>query len=164
MKLQKEKVLLMTHLTDGPLRTRWGLRTGEFGHEIKIFLPKWDYRINQNILFCSMDKATSIAIHILPGLFYYLIRWSPNLSPDNQLPNLLPLSWTEQFLYPLGIYITWQLIHFCIQFTIIEKDPTLVTSLRYLAGDAKNPCTIYGTKLAVKLGISISLKLYITIA
>ena len=150
----------MTHLKDGTLRTRWGLRTGEFGHEIKIFLPKWDYRINQNILFCSMDKATSIAIHILPGLFYYLIRWCPNLSPDNQLPNLLPLSWTEQFLYPLGIYITWQLIHFCIQFTIIEKDPTLVTSLRYLAGDAKNPCTIYGTKLAVKLGISITQIVY----
>ena len=155
--MKDKKVFLMIHLTDGPLRTRWGLRTDEFGHEIKIFLPKWDYRINQNILFCSMDKATSIAIHILPGLFYYLIRWCPNLSPDNQLPNLLPLSWTEQFLYPLGIYITWQLIHFCIQFTIIEKDPTLVTSLRYLAGDAKNPCTIYGTKLAVKLGISILL-------
>ena len=125
----------------------------------KEILPHYIYRF----ILCSIDKATSVAIHILPGIFHYLIRWCPKLSPDNQLPNLLPLSWREQFLYPLGIYFTWQLIYFGIQFTIIEKDATLVTSLRFMAGDAKNPCTIYGTKLAVKLS-KVLLKLYISIA
>ena len=62
------------------------------------------------------------------------------------------LTWSEQFAYPLCFYLSWQLIYFCIQFTHIEKDQTLVTSLRHLARDHKNPFMILIYKLATYLG------------
>ena len=66
--------------------------------------------------------------------------------------NMNPLTFKEQFYYPLIFYLAWQLFYFYIQFTIIEKDRSLVTSLRWLAKDHKNPMSHYGTKLAIYLG------------
>ena len=106
-----------------------------------------------SLVFHSMDKVTSFAIHILPGTFYYLLRWNPKLSPDShQLPNFTSLTWTEQFLNPLTFYIIWQIFYLIIHYTVIEKDPTLVTSIRHLCKDTKNPSHKLGAKLAVKLG------------
>ena len=96
-------------------------------------------------------QVTSFAIHIMPGLFHYLLRWDSRMWNGLEV-KFTSLTWSEQFFYPLCFYLTWQLVYFYIQFTYIEKDKTLVTSLRHLARDHKNPSTILGYKLATYLG------------
>ena len=65
---------------------------------------------------------------------------------------LKPLTYTEQFFWPMTFYLCWQFFYFYLQYAYIEKDKTLVTSLRYLVRDSKNPTTKYGYKVAIKLG------------
>ena len=109
-----------------------------------------------SLVFHSIDKVTSFALHIMPGLACYLLRWDPRMKDLASLPQdgLTSLTWSEQFLYPLAFYLTWQCLYLYIQFTIIEKDKTLVTSLRHLAQDYKNPATKVGYRMAVALGFS----------
>ena len=105
-----------------------------------------------SLVFHSMDKVTSFAIHILPATFYYLIRWHPALSKDYQPTKISPISWSENFLYPLAFYLSWQVIYLIVHFLVIEKDPTLVTSMRHLVKDKKNPSHKFGKKWAINLG------------
>ena len=84
------------------------------------------------------------------------MRWNTNLQDAGlAAKHMNPLTLQEQFVYPMTFYFAWQLFYSYIQFTIIEKDKTLVTSLRHLAKDHKNPSTKMGTKLAVRLGKSM---------
>lgn len=105
-----------------------------------------------SLVFHSLDKVTSFALHIMPCLTYYLLRWDERMIQAGLATQLKSLSWTEQFYYPLCFYLSWQLFYFYVQFTVIEKDKELVTSLRHLANDHKNPSTKMGTKLAIKMG------------
>lgn len=106
-----------------------------------------------SLVFHSIDKVTSFALHMMPPLLCYLMRWNTNLQDAGlAAKHMNPLTFQEQFVYPMTFYLAWQLFYSYIQFTIIEKDKTLVTSLRHLAKDHKNPSTKMGTKLAVRLG------------
>ena len=87
------------------------------------------------------------------GLICHLMRFDTRLQAAGfAQKNLGPLTLKEQFFYPMIFYVVWQLFQLFIQFTVIEKDQTLVTSLRYLAKDQKNPMTKFFTKLAIFLG------------
>ena len=87
------------------------------------------------------------------GLICHLMRFDTRLQVAGLAQkNLGSLTLKEQFFYPLIFYVAWQLFQLFIQFTVIEKDQTLVTSLRYLAKDHKNPMTKFFTKLALFLG------------
>ena len=88
----------------------------------------------------------------MPCLTYYLLKWDERMIQAGLATTLGPLSWTEQFYYPLCFYLSWQLFQFYVQFAFIEKDKELITSLRHLVKDYKNPMTKIGTKLAIKLG------------
>lgn len=105
-----------------------------------------------SLVFHSIDKVTSFALHIMPGLTYYLLRWDPRMIEAGLAVKLENLTLKEQFLYPMTFYLCWQLFYFYLQYTIIEKDRTLVTSLRHLVNDRKMPATIWGTRYAVKFG------------
>ena len=83
------------------------------------------------------------------------MRWETRLQDAGLTSkDISPLTFKEQFVYPLAFYSVWQLWYLFITFTIIEKDKTLMTSMRYLAKDHKNPMTIVGGRLAVYLGIA----------
>ena len=60
----------------------------------------------------------------------YLLRWDviPGSAPETGLS----LSLVTGILIPMALYSAWQLVYLYIQHTIIDKDPELVTSLRYL--------------------------------
>lgn len=105
-----------------------------------------------SLVFHSIDKVTSFALHIFPGLNYYLLKWDHRMMDHGLAVPIDNLTWEEQFLYPMTFYLTWQMFYFYLQYTVIEKDKSLVTSLRYLVGDHKNPSTKLGYKWAVKLG------------
>ena len=81
------------------------------------------------------------------------MRWETRLQDAGLAQkDISPLTLEEQFVYPLAFYSAWQLWYLFITFTIIEKDKNLMTSMRYLAKDHKNPMTIYGGRLGVFLG------------
>jgi len=106
-----------------------------------------------SLVFHSIDKVTSFALHIMPPLICYVLRWDTRLQEAGlAAKHMSPMTLQEQFVYPMTFYLAWQLFYLYIQFTIIEKDKTLITSLRHLSRDHKNPSTKMGTKLAVKLG------------
>ena len=42
------------------------------------------------------------------------------------------LSFVEAFVTPMVFYAIWQVFYLYIQYTVIDHDPELVTSLRYL--------------------------------
>jgi hypothetical protein len=93
-----------------------------------------------SIVFHSLDKMTSFYIHIMPPLTYYLLRW--NIIPDSVPESGLSLSFTSALLVPLTFYLIWQVMHLYIQQTVIDNDPELVTSVRYLTSNKRS--VIYG--------------------
>ena len=98
-----------------------------------------------SLVFHSLDKVTSIAIHFLPGLLTYLERWS---NPDSVLNakgagSGTRLGWTGAFLEPLAFYLAWQVLYI-LKTEIVDRrslaaDPSIQTSLRWMTRDTKNP-------------------------
>ena len=96
-----------------------------------------------SLVFHSLDKVTSIAIHLLPGLLTYLERWSKPDSVLNPANDTNALVWKESFLEPLAFYLVWQLLYI-LKTEIVDReslaaDPSIQTSLRWLTRDTKNP-------------------------
>ena len=85
-----------------------------------------------SLVFHSIDKLTSIYIHVLPPLTVHLYRWglieSSVIDPADTLsladlvlgPSLLYLAWQAAFLLATEVVLAEQL----------SRDPTLVTSVR----------------------------------
>ncbi|KAN0003729.1 hypothetical protein ACTFIZ_009890 [Dictyostelium cf. discoideum] len=64
-----------------------------------------------SMVFHSLDKATSVIVHIFPSLVTYSLRWNDEFlfSKENQIeePN-----WKNFYLYPIVAYSIWQLVYF----------------------------------------------------
>jgi len=109
-----------------------------------------------SLVFHSLDKLTSFFIHAFPPLTMHLLRWG--LIPNNSIKPEDSLSASEALLLPLGLYICWQIAYWIITEGILKEqlqsDPTLITSLRYLANDKKNSFRSLCLKLLVWLKVS----------
>ena len=93
------------------------------------------------------------------------MRWETRLQDAGLASkDINPLTLKEQFVYPLAFYSAWQFWYLFITFTVIEKDKTLMTSMRYLAKDLKNPMTIVCGRLLVILGMYHALKMILIAA
>jgi len=62
-------------------------------------------------------QVTSFAIHIMPAIFHYLLRWEPQMKFGNDHS----LHLTNFILYPLFIYLLWQAVYLFIQFNYIDE-------------------------------------------
>merc|ERR1719481_181975 len=64
----------------------------------------------------------------------------------------------DVLLLPLGLYSAWQLTYWfiteCLLRQQLESDPSLITSLRYLANDKKNAFRNLNIKLLLWLGVA----------
>ncbi|KAM9981341.1 hypothetical protein ACTFIY_003657 [Dictyostelium cf. discoideum] len=88
-----------------------------------------------SMVFHSLDKATSVIVHIFPSLVTYSLRWNDEFlfSKQNQIeePN-----WRNFYLYPIIAYSIWQLVYF---FWVgkfkkdIIKENNYTTSLSFLS-------------------------------
>ena len=54
---------------------------------------------------------------------------------------------------PVLLYSAWQVFYLYIQQTVIDKDPELVTSLRYLTQCPRNPMYIITMDICIRLGV-----------
>ena len=67
---------------------------------------------------------------MLQPLTCYLLRW--DVIPGSAPAEGLGLTLMSGIVIPMLLYSAWQLVYLYIQHTVIDKDPELVTSLRYL--------------------------------
>jgi len=108
-----------------------------------------------SLVFHSLDKLTSIFIHVFPPLTLHLYRWG--LIPCSYIEHNDYLSWSDIIIVPLVLYTVWQVAYLLITEVVLAKqireDPTLVTSLRHLAGDKKNGMNQLTTRVTKELGI-----------
>ena len=74
------------------------------------------------LIFHSVIKVSTVCIHFLPTIFYFLIRWEFDQSPNLTL-------WTG-LIYPIMAYVVWQAIYLCVQFAYLDHNKTLGTSIR----------------------------------
>lgn len=114
---------------------------------IAIAILAWQ----NSMVFHSLDKMTSFYIHIMPPLTCYLQRW--DIIPGSLPSGGLSLSVGDTLVTPLIIYSTWQVMYLYIQATVIDHDPDLVTSLRYLTQCPRNPMYKITMDICHRLGV-----------
>jgi len=114
---------------------------------IAIAILAWQ----NSIVFHSLDKMTSFYIHIMPALTCYLQRW--DVIPGSVPEEGLSLSFTEAIITPMMLYSAWQAFYLYIQYTVIDHDLELVTSMRYLTQSPRNPMYIITMDVCIRLGV-----------
>ncbi|EGC32687.1 hypothetical protein DICPUDRAFT_17822, partial [Dictyostelium purpureum] len=87
-----------------------------------------------SMVFHSLDKATSVLIHIFPSLVTYSLRWCTDFSFSKK--NSTNTTWKDFYIYPILLYMLWQAVYFFYvgkykKETIKENNYT--TSLSFLS-------------------------------
>eukprot|EP00602_Paraphysomonas_sp_CaronLab_P006659 CAMPEP_0185036042 /NCGR_PEP_ID=MMETSP1103-20130426/28426_1 /TAXON_ID=36769 /ORGANISM="Paraphysomonas bandaiensis, Strain Caron Lab Isolate" /LENGTH=356 /DNA_ID=CAMNT_0027573411 /DNA_START=617 /DNA_END=1687 /DNA_ORIENTATION=- len=94
---------------------------------------------------------TSIYIHILPAMLTLVLRWNV-ISPES----ISPLSWQDFIIAAVG-YIFWQVSYYIktevIDRHVLDSNPELLTSLRWLAKDKKNATARGVLKILKRVGV-----------
>ena len=113
--------------SDGGFCSAWFKSNFMLSHgPIAVAILAWQ----NSLVFHSLDKMTSFFIHIMPPLTCYLQRW--DVIPGSVPAEGLSLGLASWLVVPMLLYSAWQAFYLYIQHTVIDKDPELVTSLRYL--------------------------------
>lgn len=129
-----------------------------------------------SLVFNSIDKITSVLIHLLPGLVFFTIRWwNPTtfaaMHPEGtaqrvSCPYVESKSylWTWLFLVPLIAYTLWQVLYFLIVNVLrrqrLLRDPEVMTSYRELSKKAQKANNVWW-RLSGLLGDQNRLLMYI---
>jgi len=117
-------------------------------------IPGWQ----NSLVFHSVDKVTSFFLHGMPALLCHLIRWSLIDNKGIDFHNHPEAGVLEFYGLSMVIYVFWQLSYLLLTewvfVSILSQDLNLMTSLRYLGKDKKNPMTRIVTKLARDLGLT----------
>jgi hypothetical protein len=86
-----------------------------------------------SLVFHSLDKLTSIFIHVFPPLTLHLYRWG--LIPCSSIHPDDTMSLSDLTVLPLILYAIWQVGYLLATEVVlaekIRNDRTIVTSLRY---------------------------------
>ncbi|GBG30921.1 Membrane transporter, putative [Hondaea fermentalgiana] len=111
-----------------------------------------------SLVFHDVDKVTSFFIHFVPALLTYAERWS--IHPTPMCPNgasSCTLSFMTAFVAPFTVYLIWQVAYLFITEYLdrdkFEKDPSLMTSLRWIVRDKKNQVHVLMLTVGRQLGI-----------
>jgi hypothetical protein len=132
--------------------------------------------IANSLVFHSLDKVTSVFIHIFPALVTYVIRWMPELSStmtvpimaayrDKRFPALADhsyMSLKEAMLVSTFVYIIWQTLYFV--FIMVQRREKVekglrLTSYSWLLDDRKGKNGII-QKVAFALGARYKLQMF----
>ncbi|KNA22041.1 hypothetical protein SOVF_037700 [Spinacia oleracea] len=129
-----------------------------------------------SLVFNSIDKITSVLIHLLPGLVFFTIRWwNPAtfaaMHPEGTAQRVSwpyvenkSYPWTWLFLVPLVAYTLWQVLYFLIVNVLrrqrLLRDPEVMTSYRELSKKAQKANSIWW-RLSGLLGDQNRMLMYI---
>lgn len=110
---------------------------------------------HNSLVFHSCDKLTSFFLHSFPPLTLHLYRWG--CIPSKIFENEDSLKMSEWLFYPLILYIVWQVGYIFVTGVLLSKklkdDPDLITSVRYLTRDKKNPLKLLIVKILMQLNM-----------
>jgi len=114
---------------------------------------------NNSLVFHSVDKVTSTYVHVFPAILSWCERWhtpnGPIYYPTSDTD--YPLTWIQHLVYPLLFYIIWQVVYLLLTeywfLPVLDSDPDLSTSLRYLARAQKMSINRSTLKFCRAIGI-----------
>jgi len=143
------QLLLLGHLflypTSGPLfRVNFAVANGPLAWAVILW--------RNSLVFHSLDRLTSLAVHFLPPLVTFCLRWygdgrggglagsAPPGAAASSYGETGVDGWHDHAVYaiglPLGVYAAWQAAYLVktevISRTKLVGDPELMTSLRWL--------------------------------
>jgi len=143
------QLLLLGHLflypTSGPLfRVNFAVANGPLAWAVILW--------RNSLVFHSLDRLTSLAVHFLPPLVTFCLRWYGDGRGGGLAGSVPPGAaassygetgvdgWHDHAVYaiglPLGVYAAWQAAYLVktevISRTKLVGDPELMTSLRWL--------------------------------
>eukprot|EP01102_Stenamoeba_stenopodia_P022930 TRINITY_DN9740_c0_g1_i1.p1 TRINITY_DN9740_c0_g1~~TRINITY_DN9740_c0_g1_i1.p1 ORF type:complete len:390 (-),score=54.47 TRINITY_DN9740_c0_g1_i1:142-1311(-) len=124
-----------------------------------------------SMVFHSLDKMTSIFIHVSPPMVMYSLRWFHADSQFNicgqpgavieGIPTAggsCELSFFDAFLLPFLPYIFWQVAYF-VKVEVLSKHKVIernyMTSFRWISADERGVVTTLGKKLNNMVGLSL---------
>ncbi|ORX55194.1 hypothetical protein DM01DRAFT_1335490 [Hesseltinella vesiculosa] len=93
-----------------------------------------------SLVFHSLDKVTSVFIHIFPALVTYVIRWLPEIHPDTavgqayrdqRFPALhapVYMTFKETMVYSTCAYLVWQALYYV--FIMVRRREKVESGLR----------------------------------
>ncbi|XP_074273626.1 glycerophosphocholine acyltransferase 1 isoform X2 [Silene latifolia] len=129
-----------------------------------------------SLVFNSIDKITSVLIHLLPGLVFFTIRWwNPttfaDMHPEGTARRVSwpyvenkSYLWTWLVFVPLIVYTLWQILYFLIVDVLrrqrLLRDPEVMTSYRELSKKAQKANNMWW-RLSSLLGDQNRLFMYI---
>lgn len=95
-----------------------------------------------SLVFHDLDKVTSVYIHAAPSLLTWCWRWNGQTG-SNFGAAVDELSLSGLVGWPLLAYVAWQVMYLVktewMDARLLDSDPSLMTSLRWLAVDSKQP-------------------------
>ncbi|KAJ1414016.1 hypothetical protein B484DRAFT_335398 [Ochromonadaceae sp. CCMP2298] len=120
---------------------------------LMLAIPVW----RNSFVFHDYDKIVSVYIHILPGMLYYTLRWHNGYislpwaedlvgaavpgTCEGDCANCMPLELTD-YLATLLLYVLWQMAYLLktewLDKSKLDRNPSLLTSLRWMSSDTKN--------------------------
>lgn len=105
----------------------------------------------QGLVYHDFDRMVSIYIHIMPAALTLVLRW------DIIPPGMIQQISVQDFVNAVLAYIIWQVLYYLKTEVwdreILDSDPKLQTSLRWLAKDKKNPTARWVLKFMRKIGV-----------
>eukprot|EP00871_Galdieria_phlegrea_P001300 jgi/Galph1/2170/GphlegSOOS_G858.1 len=88
-----------------------------------------------SLVFHSLDKMTSIFIHVFPPLVTFCLRWYPQETRDLDNIGTCRL-FVDMVWFPFLLYLLWQSLYLLktewFSRNKLKRDPDLMTSFRYL--------------------------------
>lgn len=97
---------------------------------LAMAIPTW----RNSLVFHSLDKVTSVFIHMLPPLLAFSMRWYP--PPHLELGETL--HYGSALLVALGGYAAWQAFYLLCTEWLFRPNPSRMTSIRMLTLPAKD--------------------------
>lgn len=100
------------------------------------------HSLKSSLVFHSLDKVTSVFIHIFPALISYTIRWMPELSSTMSVPIMTAyrnkrfpalvddsnMTLKESMMVSTAVYIVWQTLYFV--FIMVQRREKVEKGLR----------------------------------
>eukprot|EP01118_Nematostelium_gracile_P007413 TRINITY_DN2414_c0_g1_i1.p1 TRINITY_DN2414_c0_g1~~TRINITY_DN2414_c0_g1_i1.p1 ORF type:complete len:387 (+),score=65.90 TRINITY_DN2414_c0_g1_i1:56-1216(+) len=98
-----------------------------------------------SMVFHSLDKITSVYIHLTPALVSWTIRWSETTYSPCDANSTISLM--DAIVWPVLIYCLWQLAYYIkvnqIDKHKFENNKEMMTSYRWLTSEKQNRSLIY---------------------
>lgn len=109
-----------------------------------------------SLVFHSLDKVTSFFLHAFPPVVCHGLRWNL-ISNEMPLGENSTMSLKSHIIHPLALYVVWQVGYLFITEIVLrqhlQSDKSIVTSVRYLTRDRKNPIVYRVTNICAKYGL-----------